>query len=489
MVEDLSAVAREYVEGLSPQERRVVLDAVVNARFAAEVDALTRVRQPTLLPVPDRVVGFRVRLDLHGAKPPVWRRLELPGDLTLSAVHEVIQAAMGWYDCHLHKFRTGSDHRSPAFLTAFDVSEGEEGVLEQDVRLDQVIAGVGDELWYEYDFGDGWEHKLKVEQVLDTCPSASLCVAGKNACPPEDCGGLGGFHEVALWVRKGRDAAHLPDSFGSAEEANDWLPGGWDPDVFDVDDANAAITLALFDPASVLAPGHGELGQIAHRLTMQGSSLLQGVLARPQSHGQASVSAAEAERLTEPYRLLLEEVGEGVKLTAAGYLPPVVVERFAQRSGIANWWMGKANREDLTPPVATVREAAQAVGLLSVRKGRISPTRAARRIGGDPTALWEHIVGRLPCGTKDFDREAGWLLLAVVGSGTPVENWRKEVSDLLYAAGWRTGGANRYPMMLPVTSPTYTILESMTDTHRDRWHVRGTDDGIAATARAVLNQR
>ena len=70
-----------------------------------------------------------MRLDLHGTKPPVWRRLELPGDLTLPRLHDVIQAAMGWQNSHLHRFRTGHDHRSPYFVTTFDLEEGDGGSI------------------------------------------------------------------------------------------------------------------------------------------------------------------------------------------------------------------------------------------------------------------------------------------------------------------------------------------------------------------------
>jgi len=80
--------------------------------------------EPALLSSPTEVRGFRVRLDLHGAKPPVWRRLELPGDLTLPRLHDVIQAAMGWTDSHLHRFRTGSNIRSPYFVTTFRPGRG-----------------------------------------------------------------------------------------------------------------------------------------------------------------------------------------------------------------------------------------------------------------------------------------------------------------------------------------------------------------------------
>ncbi|CPY34284.1 TnpR [Mycobacteroides abscessus] len=157
---------------------------------------------PEVGAVPERVRGFRVRVDLMYAKPPIWRRLVLPGDLVLDELHDVLQVAMGWQDGHLHKFGVGADRRTRAyFVTRFDLSEGDDGLVEDGVRLDQVVSGKGDRLFYDYDFGDGWEHVLVVEDVLDDPPSAPVCLAGKMACPPEDCGGLGGYEELAAWVR------------------------------------------------------------------------------------------------------------------------------------------------------------------------------------------------------------------------------------------------------------------------------------------------
>jgi hypothetical protein len=198
---------------------------------------------PQLRPAPTEVHGFRVRLDLRGAQPPVWRRLELPGDLTLPQLHGVIQASMGWTDSHLHRFRTGRDHRSPHFVTTFDLDEGEDGVPEDNVRFDQLVTGTGDVLWYEYDFGDGWDHELRVEQVLDDPPARARCTAGRMACPPEDCGGIGGYTDLASWVRSGYDDALLPDVFDDAAHAQDWLPIGWHPDTFDLDEVNAALSV------------------------------------------------------------------------------------------------------------------------------------------------------------------------------------------------------------------------------------------------------
>ena len=194
---DVQHLVKQLMAGASPEENKALLEALMSGQVTSIFEKLKRDEAPTLLPVPTVVRGFRVRLDLHGAKPPVWRRLELPGDLTLPRVHDVIQAAMGWTNSHLHRFRIGSDHRSPYFVTSFDVEEGEDGTLEDDVRLDQLVAEKGDELWYEYDFGDGWDHRLVVEEVLDEPPTTARCVVGRMACPPEDCGGIGGYEDLA----------------------------------------------------------------------------------------------------------------------------------------------------------------------------------------------------------------------------------------------------------------------------------------------------
>lgn len=209
--------------------------------FAGKLDEPT----PDVREVPERARGYRVRVDLMYAKPPIWRRLDLPGDLMLDELHDVLQVAMGWEDGHLHKFGVGVDRRTRAyFITGFDLSEGDEGVAEDDVRLDQVVSAKGDRLFYDYDFGDGWEHVLVVEEVLDDPPPAPVCLKGKMACPPEDCGGLGGYEELADWVRGGYDPAAAPMGL-SAEEVREWLPQDWHPDRFSVEETNEALAALL----------------------------------------------------------------------------------------------------------------------------------------------------------------------------------------------------------------------------------------------------
>ncbi|MFE7421733.1 plasmid pRiA4b ORF-3 family protein [Rhodococcus sp. NPDC057529] len=476
--DDVRRLAEQLMAELSPQQQQSFLGAIGADRSMALIENALRTPEPMVGAAPTRIRGFRVRLDLAGAKPPVWRRLELPGDLALDRLHVVIQAAMGWFDGHLHRFRTGSDPRSPYFVTPFDVEEGEDGVLEDGVRLDQVLTGTGDRLWYQYDFGDGWDHVLAVEAVLDQPPAEVRCTGGRMACPPEDCGGIGGYTELAAWVRGGCDPGSVPAPFEDAGHARDWLPLDWHPDLFDVDEANTALAAAVAAPLRVA----GELAALCEQLERAGNRALTQLLERSASPAGFEVTEADAARLIEPYLVLLDLIGDGVRLTSAGYLPPALVEQLAERTGVTGWWIGKANREDLTWPVAQLRDSARALGLVRVRKGRLAPTALARRSGNQPLALWQHILSRLPVSRTEFDRQAGWLALAVVGSGIPAEEWTRELRNLLLGLGWRTKGSPTLGTAA-VASPSLDVLELLSG--KTRGTITGTDPAVAATARAV----
>jgi len=283
-------------------------------------------------------------------------------------------------------------------------------------------------------------------------------------------------------VRSGADDALLPDGFDDAAHANSWLPAGWHPDHFALEEVNTALSVAIAEPVAVT----GELAELLEQLERRGIRSLRDVLARPLSHGPTEVSDDEAARVTEAYRMFLDVVGDGVRLTAAGYLPPAVVEQFAERSGITTWWIGRANREDLTPPVQAVRDSARALGLVAVRKGRLTPTAAGTRCRHDPQALWQHVVSRLPLGTKEFDRHAGWLALAVAGSRVPAETWRDEIGNLLLDLGWRTDRDRYSPP--PTYSPTLVVLDQLAGATRTGWQVKGTNLSVASTARAATRR-
>lgn len=138
----------------------------------------------------DVIVQIKVKL-LGVTKPPVWRRLRLRADTRLDHLHEMIVAAFGWQDHHMHCFSSGHDE--------FGVPDPELGFIdERRVTLGELIGGVGDRLRYTYDFGDDWQHEIVVEELLDPDPDVHYpaLVATKGACPPEDCGGPWGYAEL-----------------------------------------------------------------------------------------------------------------------------------------------------------------------------------------------------------------------------------------------------------------------------------------------------
>ncbi|WKK14756.1 plasmid pRiA4b ORF-3 family protein (plasmid) [Rhodococcus ruber] len=478
--DDARRRADELIAALSPQEQQAMVEALRAGSARDWLDELLRTPEPVVGQVPDRVRGVRVRVDLLGAKPPVWRRLELPGDLTLDRLHTVLQAAMGWLDCHLHRFRTGNDSRAPYFVTAFDVEDGEDGILEDTVRLDQLLTESGDRLWYDYDFGDGWAHVVQVEAVLDEPPTTVRCTTGRNACPPEDCGGIWGYADLAAWVRGGCDPVAVPAPFDTADDARDWLPLDWHPDRFDPAEATAAIAAAITPPVAVPA----ELAALRTRLELHGDPALTLLLEHATTGAVIEVGEAEAAQLLEPYLLLLEAIGDGVQLTAAGYLPPALVGHLADRTGVTGWWIGAANREDLTVPVARLRASARTLGLISVRKGRLAPTAVARRYRHRPLALWQHLISRLPVGRTDFDRQAGWTTAAVIAGGAPAEHWHTEIAALLQALGWRSQGRSSLTPAA-VVNPTLEVFDILAGTTRGG-RPTGRHPAVAAAARAVI---
>ncbi len=424
---------------------------------------------PNLLkPRPDKAT-FVVRLDLDGAKPPIWRRLRLASDMPLSELHQVIQLAMGWTDSHLHHFQMGprvKDFRMIPFATGDDFSDGDvHGIFEGEVRLDQVLAEPGDRLFYEYDFGDAWHHTIKLEQIEGWAADApdAACIAGRRACPPEDVGGISGY-ELLLDALAGKIE---PDEADWLAEQLDWLPDGFDPAEFDVDQVNELLTQG---PLPELDRWRPELLSLLARSGLAGLAELGASVTSALSEGPDDLTDDEAERATERYRMLLRAVGESVKLTAAGYLQPRLVESVYSELDLDREWVGRGNREDQTLPVLSLRQSATAVGLLRKAKGTLSVTLAGRKLASDPRGMLDHIAARLPLG-RDHEQDAGLLGLLFVAAG---QNWydsRTRAAAVFTTLGWR---AERLDLaVFHAAGPTLDVLDHLAGGHSDpQWRSR-----------------
>lgn len=166
---------------------------------------------------------YQLKVTLRGTRPPVWRRIVVPGSITLERLHRVLQDAMGWYDCHLHSFAIhGTDFGVPD-RDGWDVGPDMES--EKKYRLEDLV-GPKDRFSYTYDFGDSWVHGVNVEKVTVGELAAPRCIAGARACPPEDCGGTYGYAEFVAAIVDKNHARHV--------ELVSWAPAGWMPERFDL---------------------------------------------------------------------------------------------------------------------------------------------------------------------------------------------------------------------------------------------------------------
>jgi hypothetical protein len=176
---------------------------------------------------------YGIKVTLLGTKPPIWRRLLVPASMTLGKLHDVLQTAMGWHDCHMHEFRAGERHFGRP--DPEDISMGMQVENERNIRLSSVLRRPGAKLIYTYDFGDNWEHAIVLEKLLPLLPdmTSPMCIDGSLACPPDDCGGIPGFYELLDALADPKHEQH--------QEMRDWIGGDFDPQAFSVEEVNRKL--------------------------------------------------------------------------------------------------------------------------------------------------------------------------------------------------------------------------------------------------------
>ena len=185
---------------------------------------MAALRKPSSTPI------YQLKVTLKDSKPPIWRRILVRGDISLAKLHQILQIAMGWEDSHLHQFIVdGTSYGEP------DPEYRDEMKSERRVKLNQVAPHEKDRFTYEYDFGDSWEHQIVVEKILAPDPGAHypVCVAGKRACPPEDCGGVWGYGSLLEAISDPANPEH--------EEMLEWVGEDFDPEAFDLEEINEGL--------------------------------------------------------------------------------------------------------------------------------------------------------------------------------------------------------------------------------------------------------
>jgi len=194
---------------------------------------------------------YELKVILSGSRPSIWRRIQVV-DCTLDELHQSIQTAMGWTNSHLHEFEIGKARYTDPALADDPFDAGT--CKDSRVTMLSDVLGQRDQgllyffgkrhrqfrFLYTYDFGDGWNHEIRVERVLEREAAISYprCIAGARACPPEDVGGVGGYAHLLRVLANPRHAEY--------EELHEWA-GDIDPDHFSPEEKSEDMQTGLPD--------------------------------------------------------------------------------------------------------------------------------------------------------------------------------------------------------------------------------------------------
>jgi len=191
------------------------------------------------IPIGERLYQFKITL--LGFNPIIWRRFQVKS-CTLDKLNEHIQTAMGWTNSHLHEFQINGKRYGDPELLDDGFADDDPFIDSTCIKLDEVVPKSGDRLTFEYkyDFGDGWQHEIVFEGCLKSEKGMRypVCLEGKNACPPEDVGGVGGYTEYLEAIVDPNHEQH--------EDMIQWR-GKFDPLQFDAEKVTKRMRRGLPD--------------------------------------------------------------------------------------------------------------------------------------------------------------------------------------------------------------------------------------------------
>ena len=245
---------------------------------------------------------------LADIEPGIWRLVEVP-DSSLSELHDVIQVAMGWQNCHMHQFILNGKYYGQATSGDLDLeAEDEDGI-----RLSQIFTGrKKPRIVYEYDFGDGWRHEIALEKTLEPATKVKYprCLEGARACPPEDCGGPWGYADFL-------EAISDPKHPGPSAVMKQWIGGRFDPEKFSMDrvEPNVEEPRVIVGEATMKGNGDGKIDVGVVALPGDGWVMFKAGVTLHDRHETGSDCV-----LNEIMKRLVEETDELARPHSAPYL-------------------------------------------------------------------------------------------------------------------------------------------------------------------------
>jgi hypothetical protein len=185
---------------------------------------------------------YQLRIALQEIRPPIWRLVQVPDNLRLCCLHDVLQAVIGWTNSHLHRFE--KDGRCWG-VPEQDEDDDFDIIDESRTQISAVLTTPGDSLVYVYDFGDNWRHDIVLEKILPAGTTAirPVCVAGERHCPPEDVGGTSGYEEFleVIFEPSHADYEHYVRWAGGPSALNR-SAGRFQPEQFELAAVNDALS-------------------------------------------------------------------------------------------------------------------------------------------------------------------------------------------------------------------------------------------------------
>jgi ygfB and yecA len=388
-----------------------------------------------------------LHIDLRDARPSVTRDVLLPWDAPLPLVSSVIQQVMGWEGYHLHGFTRGGEFWGAAPRWTADPRDGDEA-SEQDASLRTLLPTQDAVATYVYDYGDSWELRLTITETHEEDCADPRILAATGGHVLEECGGIPGYAALVEAAQATADQRPLTEDQAQLLEwalevsglegtsaLHEWLTR--------FDAAGARARLAALpapdppeaegspvgdhptDPAPPEAEGSPEGSPVGdHPLVVRlppgvvrdslRRAFLTAVRRQPTPLAQMVLDARledtealtpeDCAELTGGLRRYLEHVGDGLSLTASGYLRPADALALAAALGLDDDYLGRLRREADTRALLVICHALTRMRILRRTKERLTVTEAARTALSDPQALLDLVVSRLPVERQDMDR-------------------------------------------------------------------------------------